>query len=268
MTAEEVLKKCDSHGFFRGEACPYCDDEGKFLMNENELERLARIIAGILRHFPAKFGVRIDNEGWVTVNDLVHGIQRRRHQFHWLRPHHIMALAETDPKGRYQVENGKIRATYGHTIEVNLDLPTKHIPKRLFYPTTEEEVDLLFEGEIRPTDRAFVHLSETYEQAMEAGGQRTNDPIIIEIDAEGAIADGIEIMKAGKRVYVARRVPSQFMSLVKRMGSEDEEADGLVEEGEGSAEDAPEVDVPAVEEEGNDEPAPEPASEEAEEEKE
>ena len=47
---------------------------------------------------------------------------------------HFEAIANADEKGRYQVENGMIGATYGHSIELDLDLPTDDIPEVLYYP--------------------------------------------------------------------------------------------------------------------------------------
>ena len=65
-----MLRQCPEHGYFRGEKCPVCTQKGKFLMNDNELNSLGRILAGILRHFPEKFNLDIDKNGWVVINPL------------------------------------------------------------------------------------------------------------------------------------------------------------------------------------------------------
>ena len=49
----DTLKNCSQHGPFRGEECPVCGEEGKFLMSEDELNSVGRILAGVLRHFPS-----------------------------------------------------------------------------------------------------------------------------------------------------------------------------------------------------------------------
>ena len=73
-----------------------------------------------------------------------------------------------------------IRATYGHTIDVNLDdLPIADIDE-FYYPVTEEEVDIIIEGGLHPTDRKKVHLSGSIEKALEAGKVRTERPLILE----------------------------------------------------------------------------------------
>ena len=106
-----MLGECEEHGYYRGESCPVCSEKGKFLMNDRELNSLGRIIAGVLRHFPDKLGVMIDGHGWIDISEFVEAIGISRSGFHWLRNHHIEAIALTDPKGRYQIDGVIVRAT-------------------------------------------------------------------------------------------------------------------------------------------------------------
>lgn len=207
-----MLRECKDHGYYRGETCPLCGQEGRFLMSEEELESLGRMMAGALRHFPEKLELNMEKNGFVNINDFVAAVQNRRRQMRWLRPHHVIAVIETDPKGRYEYRDDKIRATYGHSIDVELDLPTIGIPDKLYYPTTAEEVDIVLETGLKPSDRKKVHLSKTYQDAKNAGSVRTAAPIILEIDAAKAQASGLVIGKAGKTVYLADSVPAEFLS--------------------------------------------------------
>ncbi len=215
-----MLKECRSHGYFRDEICPLCGDEGKFLLNDEEVETLGRTMAGVLRHFPERYGLEMDEHGWVDLRDFLTAVQIRNKRFKFLRPHHVIGLIETDPKGRYQFEDGKIRATYGHSMDIALDLPTEGIPDVLFYPTTEEECHLLLEAGLRPSDRKMVHLSATFEAALEAGRVRIQAPVILEIDAKSARAAGTVIMKAGKTVYTTKEVPGEFLKRSARVEEE------------------------------------------------
>ncbi len=210
-----MLRECSSHGFFRGEICPNCGSKGKFLLNERELNTLGRTMAGVLRHFPQRYGLEMDDHGWVDLRDLVTAIQIRHRKFKFLKPHHIIALVQTDPKGRYQFEEGRVRATYAHSIDLDLDLPTEDIPPVLYYPTTEEECSILLEIGLRPADRQWVHISDTLESATEAGQVRTADPVILKVDAEKAREEGVVIKKAGKYVYITKEVPPEFLSRVE-----------------------------------------------------
>lgn len=211
-----MLRECRDHGYFRGEECPICGEEGKFLTSENEMNSLGRLMAGVLRHFPERFGLVMGESGWVDMREFIQAVQMRRRDLHWLRPHHLHAMIETDPKGRYQYKNGTVRATYGHSFEVELELPTDNIPDMLFYPTTEEEVDILLETGIRPSDRKKVHLSKTYEDAEIAGKHRVDAPIILSVNAKSALETDIVIQRAGKTVYITNEIPPEYIKKVEK----------------------------------------------------
>jgi putative RNA 2'-phosphotransferase len=210
-----MLFECEEHGYYRGEKCPICGEKGKFLMSENELNSLSRILAGALRHFPEKLGLMMDGKGWVEISSLIDSIGVSRSGFNWLRIHHIDALVETDPRGRYQIDGGMIRATYAHTIDIDpSDLPLAEIDK-FYYPVTEEEADMILEGGLYPTDRKKVHLSGSIEKAIEAGKIRTDEPLIIKVDGKKAKKDGLKIYRASPDVYITNGIDAKYISKVK-----------------------------------------------------
>jgi putative RNA 2'-phosphotransferase len=215
-----MLGKCDEHGYYRGETCPVCNTKGKFLMSDRELDSLGRIMAGVLRHFPEKLGIMVDGHGWVDISEFVEAVGISRSGFQWLKEHHVEAIAMTDPKGRYQIDGGMIRATYGHTIDVRLDdLPAAEIDE-FYYPVTEEEIDIILEGGLNPIDRKYVHLSGSLEKAVEAGKVRTEEPLILRIDGKKAKENGIAIYKAGNDVYVTDRIDAQYISKADGVSTE------------------------------------------------
>ena len=103
-------------------------------MSDKEANSIGRILALVLRHAPEKFNVEMDINGWVNARELSEAIATQRRHYHWVRAWHFEAISDSDEKGRYQVENGMIRATYAHSIEIDLDLPTDDIPEGLYYP--------------------------------------------------------------------------------------------------------------------------------------
>jgi len=181
-------------------------------MNDEELNHLGRMMAGILRHFPDRFGLEMSDTGWVDLGEMVEAIEDKRDRFHWLSPRHVRAVAATDPKGRYEVDEGRIRATYAHSLDLEWDFPTDGIPQTLYYPVSREEVDLVLERGLSPRDRSLVHLSETYESALSAGLRREENPIILEVQAEKAAEEGNTIWNASKSVFTTEHVPGKYLS--------------------------------------------------------
>jgi putative RNA 2'-phosphotransferase len=211
-----MIRECSEHGYFRDETCPYCGEEGKFLMSDFEVEKLGRTLAGILRH--GRFDLDMDEQGFVEIRDIVSETKEHNPRMGWLRPHHIEALVETDPKGRYQTGGSAVRATYGHTIKLDHKLPTDGVPEELFYPTTPEEADIILEVGLLPSDRSMVHLSLTYNDAFRAGSVRVEDPVILAIDTVSCIDRGFSICRAAKTVFLCRQVPAECL----RMAHEEE----------------------------------------------
>ena len=157
----------------------------------------------------------MDGKGWVEISSLIDAIGVGRSGFKWLRVHHIEALVETDPRGRYQIDGGMIRATYGHTIDINPDdLPLADIDE-FYYPVTEEEIDIILEGGLQPIDRKKVHLSGSIEKALEAGRVRTEEPLILKIDGKKAKKDGLKIYHAGTDVYITDGIDAKYISKVE-----------------------------------------------------
>lgn len=217
-----MIRECEEHGYYRDEECPDCGKRGKFIMSDEEAENLGKTTAGVLRHFPDKYGLEMDENGWISLEHYVKVLRNRQKSFHWLRKYHVKALAATDEKNRYQHEDGQIRATYGHSVEITLDLPSEDIPDTLYAPTTEAESELLLESGLKPSDRTYVHLSGTYESALEAGSVRTDEPVILEVDAKGAMEDDHEIMKGGKEVYITEEVQPEYLKKADEQPSKEE----------------------------------------------
>lgn len=208
-----MLANCRTHGNYRGENCPLCDEAGRFIMKDHEVDRIGRMMALILRHQPDKFNLSMDGRGWIDLEEFVEAIRRARPQYsRWLRKNHIEAVVETDEKGRYQIDGGMIRATYAHSVNVNLDdLPEAQVDT-LYFPVSEEELDLVLEAGLRPSDRNMIHLSATPDKAYSAGRVHIADPILLQVDVKASSDAGNFIFRAGKTVYITEAVESAHLS--------------------------------------------------------
>lgn len=209
----EEIRFCPVHGFYRGEFCQ-CGKKGEIILEKEKVEKLGRFISGILRHFPDRFGLNIDENGWVDFDSLVRVVRRK---FRWANRWIVKALIYSDSKGRYEFRDGKIRAKYGHSINVELkDYPMAEEDK-LYYGTSEEEAQRLLEVGIRPVNHTYVHLSTTIEKGEEVARLRTDEPIILEIDARKAKEDGIRIVKANDFIALAKEIPPEYIKRVIRL---------------------------------------------------
>jgi putative RNA 2'-phosphotransferase len=202
-----MIKRCPRHGFFRGDRCE-CGEAGKLILDEARTEQLGRLVAGALRHFPDDLGLAMNPRGWAklsVLNDVV------RTRYRWANRNLLIALVESDPKKRYEIENDEIRARYGHSIDVELDHPVNTLPA-LYYGASEEEADRIIEVGLKSASQRYVHLSTTPEKAWFVGTFRTSNPIVIEIDSKAAQRDGIDMMTVSDDIVLSEIIPPAYLS--------------------------------------------------------
>ena len=210
---DEPLKACvkHQHGYFRGEKCQYCSEDGELVMSPPHLDQFGRIMAGVLRHFPDRFELEMDQQGWISASEFIESLKHQRRHFDYLTMDHLQAAVDTDPKGRYQLVDGRLRATYAHSLELELDLPTDGVPEHLYFACSQEDSEEYLEQGLYPLDRQMVHLSGTRLNALEAGRHIIGKPVVLLVDVRAAEEAEQPIMKAGTTVYITHEVPASCL---------------------------------------------------------
>ncbi len=203
----EDIRFCPEHGFYRGEKCR-CGVSGELILEKEKVERIGRLMSGILRHFPDRFGLTMDENGWVHFEPFVRAVRKK---LKWANQWLIKAVIYSDEKGRYELKGDKIRARYGHSVDVRLDDMPEATEDVLYYGTSEEEAQRILEVGIKPVRQTFVHLSTTFEKSVEVAMLRTDKPIVFEIDAKKARSDGMRIIKANDTIALAKEIPPKYI---------------------------------------------------------
>ena len=198
------IYKCVDNGYT--EDLTKCEDVDEVLPSSRRIA-LSKRLAGILRHYPHRYGISLTREGWARIDDIVKAL-RRAPGFEWVKPWHIDAIARLDPKGRYEVKGGMIRARYGHSIDVEVE-PDYSIkpPSILYHGTRFDVVDKILVEGIKPMKRRMVHLTEVLEDAIETGRRHGKKVAVLTVDVECLVAKGLKVGRAGKTVYVVDYVP-------------------------------------------------------------
>jgi putative RNA 2'-phosphotransferase len=205
-----MIKKCQNHGFFRSDTCA-CGDAGTLILNDEQTERLGRFISGALRHFPDDLGLAMNQHGWVDLDVLVDAMKTR---YKWSNKEKLFSIIESDEKGRYEIKLNKIRARYGHSVDVDLDYDENTLPE-VYYGASREEVDILLEKGIRPVRQRYVHLSTSADKAREVAKIHTEDPVLLVVNAQEAQDDGVAILSATENIVLADEIPPQYLNLMK-----------------------------------------------------
>lgn len=111
-------------------------------------------------------------------------------------------------------DENHIRAGYGHSIDVDLQLRPKTPPDLLYHGTAKRNVSPILEEGIRPGNRNFVHLSATRGEAKNVGS-RHGHPVILEIQAKQMHGDGYDFYQSEseKGIWLVSYVPAGFIVL-------------------------------------------------------
>jgi putative RNA 2'-phosphotransferase len=201
-----MIKKCPTHGFFRGETCA-CGKTGNLMLSDDQTERLGRFISGALRHFPDDLGLAMNQHGWVDLDVLCDAMRTR---YKWASKEKLFSIIESDEKNRYEVKGNKIRARYGHSVDIDLDYPENTLPE-LYYGVSREEVDILLEKGIKPIKQRYVHMSTSVEKAREVASIHTDDPVLLVINAAEAQNNGVTMLSATENIVLSEEIPAQYL---------------------------------------------------------
>jgi putative RNA 2'-phosphotransferase len=186
------------------------------VLGEEERVRLSKRMAGLLRHYPHRYGLRMSREGWVRIDDLVEAL-RKIPGFEWVRREHVLEVVETDEKGRYEVRGDLIRARYGHSVRVEIEYEEPEKPPRILYHgTPARNLPSIMRHGILPGRRLWVHLSATLQDALETGRRHGVDVVVLLIDVECLRRKGYRVFKATDRVYLTEKVPPECIGGVLR----------------------------------------------------
>lgn len=204
----EDVRECPDHGYATGERCPVCGRSGTRVLDAGRRRRVSTFASGALRHFPGDVGLDLDARGWTEYAALAAVIEGR---YPWASSEHLDAVVATDPKGRFEVDGDRIRAAYGHSVDVTLEPTEGPVPDVLYHGTAPANLPSIREEGLRPMDRRLVHLSETPAEAREVGRRHASAPAVLEVDAAGMQADGHRVTKRGEGVYTSERVPPEYV---------------------------------------------------------
>lgn len=181
-------------------------------MDSVDYIKLSKEISYALRHAPWKYELELDGEGFVPVNQLIEAINENNKYGRPIELSDIERAIEISDKKRHEIQGGRIRALYGHSIPMHISKEPVTPPAVLYHGTTHKALASIMESGLKPMGRQYVHLSTDTEMAIQVGSRRDSDPVILKIDAERAYQDDIRFYKGNDRVVLADYIPPQYIS--------------------------------------------------------
>lgn len=182
-------------------------------MTPKQIIRTSRKMSLVLRHKPEAIGLTLDANGWATVTNL---LKRMAATGTPLSRAELDTIVAENNKKRFAFnpEGTKIRASQGHSIDVNLQFDPLTPPANLFHGTATTSVESILATGLQSRSRQHVHLSldldlETATQV----GSRHGSPVILTVDAAAMHNDGYKFYRSANNVWLTDEIPARYLTV-------------------------------------------------------
>jgi len=179
------------------------------MISNKQLISTSKFLSLVLRHKPETIGIQLDDNGWTDVKILIeksnsHGIA--------IDLETLKHIVETNSKKRFAFNEtlDRIRASQGHSVEIELGYTNQKPPEILYHGTGEKSVQSILNMGIEKGSRQHVHLSGDIETAIKVG-QRHGKPFVIEVLSEQMYKDGFEFYLSDNGVWLTDNVPTKYL---------------------------------------------------------
>ena len=179
-------------------------------MTEQHKKTISKFLSLILRHQPEKINLILDENGWTDVEELIEKSTKNKMKFSF---EELEIVVDTNEKKRFAFNENKtkIRASQGHSIEIDLALEPIIPPKILYHGTAEKFQDSILVNGIKKMNRQHVHLSGDIETAIKVGS-RHGKVVVLTILTEKMHEDGIHFYKSENGVWLTDFIDSKYIS--------------------------------------------------------
>lgn len=178
-------------------------------MNEKDKKRTSKFLSLVLRHSPEAIGLKLDENGWADIDELI--IQSAKHNQPFSRDE-LREIVTTNDKQRFAFNDceTRIRASQGHSVEIELNLVPVAPPAYLYHGTVEKFLIPIREEGLKKMQRQHVHLSKDKETAEKVGNRR-GEAIILTIDTAAMERGGYLFYLSANGVWLTDIVPAKYI---------------------------------------------------------
>ena len=176
-----------------------------------KLVDISKTVSYALRHKPEEFNLKLDKEGWVDFDVFCKALAEHKPATYVDKETIEKIIAESEKK-RFELVDGKIRATYGHSISTKIEFKESIPPNILFHGTSHKAYDLICKEGLKPMNRQYVHLSVDAATARKVGSRHDRNPVILVIDSPKMYSDGFKFFhSANDGTWMCESVPAKYI---------------------------------------------------------
>ncbi len=178
-------------------------------MTDKEIVRTSKFLSLILRHEPEHVGLKLGDAGWVGVDALLKAVNGYGVSLTLDALKHVVATSDKK-RFAFSEDGWRIRASQGHSVEVDLQYEPQTPPEVLYHGTPERFVESIRATGLNKGRRLHVHLSPDPATASKVG-QRRGRAVVLNIRAGEMHRTGFLFRFSANGVWLVDQVPSKFI---------------------------------------------------------
>jgi putative RNA 2'-phosphotransferase len=180
-------------------------------MDKHRRVKVSKFLSYVLRHHPESIGIKLDDQGWVSVSELLQEAQNNGFR---ITPSELDEVVEQNDKKRFSFsEDGfRIRANYGHSVVVDLGYIPVVPPDILYHGTARKSLRTIKDQGLTKVNRQYVHLSPDLETATNVG-QRHGKPVVLKVESGRMHLDGYDFYLSSSGIWLTEFVPLEYLIL-------------------------------------------------------
>ncbi len=179
--------------------------------NKRKVAHLNRLLNYILGNRPDEFGLVPDKEGYISLKELLKAINEEPNMA-YVRESHIQEVLLHNRDGSFEITEKKIRSIKRNFTPVNKDQDRVHPPKTLYKGIKRKTYPFILKSGLLPGSREHIVMTKDKDLAIRIAHRLDQQPIILEIKAGVAAENGIPFFLFGDSIYLADKIPVQFIS--------------------------------------------------------
>ncbi len=179
-------------------------------MEDKRFVQISKTLSKHLRHDPQGIGLTLESGGWVSVTALLGALGRKGFT---LEPKDLEEVVRRNDKQRFAFDESgeRIRASQGHSVDIDLGLIALEPPQTLFHGTTSAALESVMATGLQRMRRHHVHLSVDEETAQRVGS-RHGKAVILRVAALTMHEAGHAFYRSANGVWLTDHVPPAFLS--------------------------------------------------------
>ena len=173
------------------------------------LVHISKFMSLVLRHKPEELGITLDERGWTDVNVLLQKIKDRGFSIDMEILKQVVA-ENSKKRFAFNEDGSLIRASQGHSVEVELGYSPETPPEFLYHGTAEQYVESIRKEGLLKRNRHHVHLSTQIETATQVG-LRHGKLVLLKIKSGEMQRAGYQFFISENGVWLTEAVPVEFI---------------------------------------------------------